>query len=72
MELPLAITRTGAERVSLLGFTKNISSSGVLFTSVSAPDLGGPIEYIIKLNDLAPQPVALPRLEHRRPTMRVC
>jgi len=50
LQLPLAITRSGAERVTLAGFTRNISSSGVLFTAEREPDLGGPIEYIITLN----------------------
>jgi hypothetical protein len=50
LELPLAITRTGAERVVHPGTTKNISSTGVLFTSVAQPDLGGPIEYVITLS----------------------
>ena len=59
LELPVAITRAGAERVALSGYTKNISSSGVLFTTGAAPDLSGPIEYVIKLNDLAPQSVSL-------------
>ena len=59
LELPLSITRAGAERVSLSGLTKNISSTGVLFTSSSAPDLGGPIEYVIVLHDTGPQPVSL-------------
>jgi PilZ domain len=58
LQLPLAITRSGAERVTLAGFTKNISSSGVLFTTEREPDLGGPIEYIITLND-GPQSVNL-------------
>jgi hypothetical protein len=44
MELPLSITRAGAEQVAVSGFTKNISSSGVLFVSGAAPDTGGPIE----------------------------
>lgn len=34
----------------LAGFTENISSSGVLFTTEKEPDLGGPIEYVITLN----------------------
>jgi hypothetical protein len=59
MELPLSITRAGSEHVALPGFTKNISSTGVLFTSGAAPDLGGPIEYIITLNHEGPQPVNL-------------
>ena len=50
LQLPLSITRTGAERVMFAGQTDNISSSGVLFTSDREPDLGGPIEYIITLN----------------------
>jgi hypothetical protein len=57
MELPLSITRTGTQHVALPGFTKNISSSGVLFTSVTQPDLGGPIEYVITLNLEGPQKV---------------
>ncbi|MCU1239056.1 MAG: type pilus assembly PilZ [Candidatus Solibacter sp.] len=50
LQLPLSITRTGAERVAFVGCTQNISSSGVLFTAEREPDLGGPIEYIITLN----------------------
>jgi hypothetical protein len=50
LQLPLSVTRAGADRVTLAGLTKNISSSGVLFTTEREPDLGGPIEYIITLN----------------------
>lgn len=59
MQLPLSITRSGVERVALIGETKNISSSGVLFTAGREPDLGGPIEYIITLNHEGPQTVNL-------------
>ena len=59
LQLPLSITRSGAERVTLAGFTKNISSSGVLFTAEKEPDLGGPIEYVIVLNHDGPQFVSL-------------
>jgi hypothetical protein len=59
LQLPLAITRSGAERVALTGTTKNISSSGVLFTAEKEPDIGGPIEYIITLNHDGPQSVTL-------------
>lgn len=60
LELPLSITRAGAERVAFVGLTKNISSCGVLFTSGSEPDLGGPIEYIITLpGEGTQQPVNL-------------
>ncbi len=57
LQLPLSITRSGAERVTLAGYTRNISSTGVLFTSQREPDLGGPIEYIITLNHDGPQAV---------------
>jgi len=59
LQLPLSITRAGAERVTLSGFTRNISSSGVLFTTEREPDLGGPIEYVITLNHDGSQPVNL-------------
>jgi hypothetical protein len=59
LELPLSITRTGAERVTLAGLTKNISSTGELFTLEREPDLGGPIEYVIALNHEGPQSVSL-------------
>jgi len=59
LQLPLSITRAGAERVTVAGFTKNISSSGVLFMTERDPDLGTPIEYIITLNHEGPQAVNL-------------
>jgi len=59
LSLPLAVTRAGAEHVDLTGFTKNISSTGVLFTTEAPSDLGGPLEYTIKLNNEGPQPVSL-------------
>ena len=59
LQLPLSITRSGSERVTVTGQTRNISSSGVLFTSEREPDLGGPIEYVITLNHEGPQPVTL-------------
>lgn len=59
MELPLSITRTGAVRVTLSGRTKNISSTGVLFTAGREPDLGGSIEYIITLHRESTHPVLI-------------
>jgi len=59
LQLPLAVTRSGADRVTAAGFTHNISSSGVLFTAERAPDLGGPIEYVITLNQDGVQAVNL-------------
>jgi len=60
LQLPLSITRTGAERVAFPGKTKNISSTGVLFTTDSEADFsGGSIEYVITLNHDGAQPVHL-------------
>jgi hypothetical protein len=59
LQLPLAVTRSGAERVTLAGRTQNISSSGVLFTAEKEPDVGGPIEYVITLNHDGTQSVTL-------------
>ena len=59
LALPLSITRTGADRVTLECCTKNISSNGVLFTAGIPPDLGRAIEYIITLSYQGPQPVNL-------------
>jgi len=59
LQLPVSIVRAGAERVIAAGFTRDISSSGVLFTSEREPDLGGPIEYVITLNHDGPQAVNL-------------
>ena len=58
LQLPLFI-RQGGGHVPFAGVTKNISSSGVLFTSDKEPDLGSPIEYIVTLNAQGPQPVSL-------------
>ena len=59
LQLPLSITRAGAERVTFSGLTRNISSTGVLFTTERQPDLGGPIEYVITLNHDGGQSVNL-------------
>jgi hypothetical protein len=57
--LPLAVTRSGAERVAQIGLTKNISSGGVLFTSEAEPEIGGAIEYVITLSGPSEQRVNL-------------
>ena len=59
MQLPLEITRSGTDRVTSPGLTKNISSNGVLFTAEREPDMGGPIEYVIQLNQDGSQAVNL-------------
>ena len=57
LQLPLSITRSGAERVTLLGLTKNISTRGVLFTAEIEPGLGGTIEYVITMHQDGPRAV---------------
>jgi hypothetical protein len=59
LQLPLAVTRSGAERVTFSGKTKNISSTGVLFTTENEPDVTNAIEYVITLNHDGPQAVNL-------------
>jgi hypothetical protein len=55
LQLPLSITRTGAERVALPGETRDISSGGVLFTTETKPDTtSGSIEYVITLDHQGP------------------
>ena len=44
------MTRTGATRTQHVGFTRNISSTGVLFVADQRPDLGVSIEYVITLD----------------------
>lgn len=46
LKLPFEIVRTG-NNAKLVGETKNVSSSGVLFTSDSSVAVGEPIEYVI-------------------------
>ena len=53
------MTRAGSQPLAESGFTKNISSCGVLFTAEHQPDVGGPIEYIITLIGESSNPVNL-------------
>ena len=46
LKLPFEIIRAGAN-TKMVGETKNVSSSGVLFTSESSIPIGQPIEYVI-------------------------
>jgi hypothetical protein len=59
LRLPLSVTRAGSERTTAAGFTRDISSNGVLFTTEREPELACPIEYIIALNPDAPRAVSL-------------
>ncbi|HTB14082.1 MAG TPA: PilZ domain-containing protein [Bryobacteraceae bacterium] len=46
LKLPFEIIRTGTN-TKMVGETKNVSSSGVLFTSDASIAVGEPIEYLI-------------------------
>jgi hypothetical protein len=46
LKLPFEIIRTGTD-TKVVGETKNLSSSGVLFTSDTSVAIGEPIEYLI-------------------------
>jgi hypothetical protein len=46
LKLPFEIIRIGTN-TKMVGETKNVSSSGVLFTSTAAVAVGEPIEYFI-------------------------
>ncbi len=59
LQLPVALTRTGSQPLAESGFTKNISSCGVLFTAEHEPDVGGAIEYVITLIGEVSNPVNL-------------
>jgi hypothetical protein len=59
LQLPVAITRNGTERITQFGLTKNISSGGVLFTAAKEPEIGASIEYVINLGSPSEQSVSL-------------
>jgi len=59
LQLPLSVTRSGTERVTLPGITRNISSGGVLFTAEKEPDVGASIEYVISLGGTPDQHISL-------------
>ena len=59
LQLPVAVKRAGSLLLSDAGFTKNISSCGVLFTAERELDVGGPIEYVITLIDERAHPVSI-------------
>lgn len=46
LKLPFAVVRTGATPKTV-GETRNVSSSGVLFTTPAPVEVGEPIEYLI-------------------------
>jgi hypothetical protein len=58
LQLPVSITCSD-ERLTIDGFTMNISSSGVLFITGKTWPLGGSIEYVVVLHNEAPQSISL-------------
>lgn len=59
LHLPLSVVRSGAGQTLLAGHTRNISSTGVLFTTEDEPSVSGSIEYLIRLNRDGKDPVHL-------------
>lgn len=49
LHLPLRVMRTSAGQVSHDARTRNMSSSGVLFTSEAEVQIGGAIEYVVTI-----------------------
>lgn len=49
LKLPIELVRAGAESTPQIGETKNLSSSGVLFTSDGKLQKGDSIEYLLTL-----------------------
>jgi len=49
LKLPVELLRTGVNRVSKSGQTRNLSSSGVLIDTEARVTIGEPIEYLITL-----------------------
>lgn len=49
LRLPFELIRTGSQPVGKTGETKNVSSSGVLFTADADVQIGQPIEFVITL-----------------------
>jgi hypothetical protein len=49
LDLAVEIVRSGSERFSHPGRTRNISSGGVLLSTSARMEIGGPVEYIVTL-----------------------
>lgn len=59
LSLPVAVVRPGVAQSTLAGHTRNISSTGVLFSTEVEPPVTGSIEYVISLNQNQKKPVNL-------------
>lgn len=51
LNLPLEVIQTGSAATTVLGETRNMSSTGVLFTSPREMPVGESIEYFVSLPD---------------------
>jgi PilZ domain-containing protein len=49
LRLPFELVRLGAQHICRTGETRNLSSSGVLFTADAEVHVGEPIEFLISL-----------------------
>jgi hypothetical protein len=49
LKLPIELVRAGGNENPQLGETRNLSSSGILFTSDRTLQKGDPIEYVVTL-----------------------
>jgi hypothetical protein len=59
MRLAISVIRLGTGCTAHDGYTKDISSGGVLFTGDREPKSGEPIEYTITLSHNGPQRISL-------------
>ena len=49
LRLPFELVRSGAQSLSRVGETRNLSSTGVLFTAEAHVSIGDAVEYLITL-----------------------
>jgi hypothetical protein len=54
LKLPLQLVRCGRSSVTSHGETRNLSSSGVLFSADAHVNIGDPVEYVITLPSDSP------------------
>ncbi len=54
LKLPLQLVRCGRSSVTSHGETRNVSSSGVLFSADAHVNIGDPVEYVITLPSDSP------------------
>jgi hypothetical protein len=55
LKLPLELIRCGRTRIGKSGETRNVSSSGVLFSADASFGIGEPVEYVITFPSDSPR-----------------